>query len=136
MTTTTNDRPILLGREPITMTCRRVDRNPDMEDSADMTHWRCALYFQGRRMSVTFSMGQSHKGRPPRIGEVLDCLRLDAAGYENAGGFEQWAPEYGYDTDSRKAERIYRNVARRVGKLGDLLGARFADFLDMPDSDT
>lgn len=38
-----------------------------------------------------------------------------------AGGFENWASEYGYDTDSRKAESIYQACLDIALKLrGDI----------------
>jgi hypothetical protein len=53
---------------------------------------------------------------PPTPADVLECLALDA-GVLDASTFEEWAGEYGYDADSREAERIYnecRNAAQRM----------------------
>lgn len=47
---------------------------------------------------------------------VLDCSVLDA------GGFEDWAAEYGYDTDSRKAEAIYLQCLEIALKLRAAVG--------------
>lgn len=41
--------------------------------------------------------------RQPSAGSVLMCLE-----YTNPGTFEGFCDEYGYDTDSRKAERTWR----------------------------
>lgn len=43
----------------------------------------------------------------PELSDVLYCLVVDssAIGYRS---FEDWAAEYGYDSDSRKAESIYK----------------------------
>jgi hypothetical protein len=54
--------------------------------------------------------------------EVMESLTADAAGYDNAAGFEEWAREYGYDPDSRKAKRTYREVCRQAEKLRRFLG--------------
>lgn len=43
----------------------------------------------------------------PSIGDVLASLASDSAVLDEAG-FEDWADSLGYDTDSRKAESIYR----------------------------
>lgn len=43
---------------------------------------------------------------PPSRADVVHCLLADAS--DTDGGFEAWADEYGYDSDSRAAERIYR----------------------------
>lgn len=47
---------------------------------------------------------------------ILDSLISDALCYEDARSFEEWADERGYDTDSRKAEDLYR-------RCGDVLKA-------------
>jgi hypothetical protein len=59
---------------------------------------------------------------PPDAGTVLDCLAADAAGHDNADSFEDWAAEYGYETDSRKAERTYNLTGTQAGKLRRFLG--------------
>lgn len=59
---------------------------------------------------------------PPELPGVLNCLMMDAQGYENAQGFEDWAAEYGYDPDSRKAEKTYREVERQAKELRHILG--------------
>lgn len=58
----------------------------------------------------------------PELVDVLDCLASDAGGYENARGFEDWASEYGYDTDSRKAYATFETVEEQAKELHRLLG--------------
>lgn len=65
----------------------------------------------------------------PELADVLDNLASDAAGYENARSFEDWASDYGYDTDSRKAERIYSEIKKQVSELRRLLGADYEKVL-------
>lgn len=48
----------------------------------------------------------------PGLEEVMYALLLDARAVEYS--FEDWAAEYGYDSDSRKAEALYREC-QRVG---------------------
>lgn len=112
-----------ISRNGIHMTCKRVDSNPNMEDSGSpMNHWRCTLRFRGRQMTLVYSMGMAFD-REPQPWNVLHCLAADAAGLDSAGGcFEEWAADYGYDPDSRKAERIFRAVTRQTAKLRKLLG--------------
>jgi hypothetical protein len=57
----------------------------------------------------------------PSICDVLYCFASDAE-VLNAGGFEDWASEYGYDVDSRKAEGIYRACLEIALKLRNGLG--------------
>ena len=58
---------------------------------------------------------------------MLDCLLSDAFGADE--DFENWAREYGYETDSRKAERIYQKVQRQTERLKRLLRNDFETFL-------
>lgn len=58
--------------------------------------------------------GYTERGTPvkqPKTADVVHCLLMDASGTE--GGFESWAADLGYDSDSRGAERIY-NACRAV----------------------
>jgi len=114
----------------ITMRAEQVDRNPHMiEDKWDATadHWKCVITRKDesgkrRQMTTFFSMGSGYHGREPEAAEVLDSLAFDAAGYDNAADFEDWADEYGYDPDSRNAERIYKLCGRAARKLAQFLG--------------
>ena len=90
----------------ITMTSERVDSNPNMP-SRDMDHWKVTLRRPHHTLTTYFSMGFGHNGKEPKADEVLDCLASDANG-ANQNTFEDWCSEYGYDTDSRKAERTYK----------------------------
>lgn len=67
----------------------------------------------------------SHRpGNPipaPGMAEVLHCLLMDAEAI-NAGSFEEWASDLGYDTGSRKAEGIYRECLDTALKLRAMLG--------------
>lgn len=62
--------------------------------------------------------GRGPKGRPiePKIADVVSSLMGDAD-VLNYGGFEDWANSLGYDTDSRKAEAIYRACIETALKL-------------------
>lgn len=106
-----------IAKERIKMEAELTDQNPNMDSMpAGSTHWVCRFRRAGKRMSVHFSMGPAHSGEP-KTDEVLDCLASDASSFENAGSFESWAGDYGYDTDSRKAERTYRAVEKQTAKL-------------------
>jgi hypothetical protein len=75
---------------------------------------------EGRMMIVPFFMGRGHGGKEPTAEGVLECLVSDSGGYEGADNFQEWANEYGYDTDSREAEKIYSgcgDIARRLKRF-------------------
>jgi len=104
----------------ITLTAESVDSNPHMPD-ADMDHWKCLLSRPGKRMTVFFSKGRGHNGAEPTTAEVLDCLASDAAGLDISRNFADWCSEYGYDTDSRTAERIYKACVHEAVRLQHFL---------------
>jgi hypothetical protein len=100
-----------------------------MDGSADMDNYKVTLRRGSRRMTLHFSKGIGHHGAEPEAAEVLDCLSSDASGIENGSGFEDWCGEYGYDTDSRKAEKTYKVCARQAAKLRVFLGDELYDQL-------
>lgn len=78
------------------------------------------------------------KSEPVRIlpnpCDVMACLVMDSSVLD-CGGFENWAAEFGYDTDSRKAESIYgacleTALALRAGLGGDTLAELAEAFAD------
>ncbi len=113
----------------LTMTATWTDRNPNMDDSRDMDHWRCIIRAGRSRMSLVFSKGSGHHGKAPELAEVLDCLASDSytlplpemAGSENEA-FAEFCSEFGYDTDSRKALKTYRACLSQARRLRNLLG--------------
>lgn len=109
----------------IGMKAERVDSNPNMEQDTKhpMDHWLCRFNGPDKRsFEVNFSMGQGHNGKAPKAADVLDCLASDAASVANARNFEDWCAEYGYDIDSRKAERTYNVCLEQADKLKAFLG--------------
>lgn len=57
----------------------------------------------------------------PDAANVLYSLVMDSSVLD-AGSFEEWAGEYGYDTDSRKAESIYHACLAIALKLRNGIG--------------
>lgn len=120
---------------PIEFVCEQVQDRPDglMRDSA--RHFRCRISLKTRSFSLYFSQG-SALTEPPTIIDVLNCLALDASGIESAGTFESWASEYGYSSDSRQAEKIYRTTRRQTQQLRRVLGdAAFRDLIENTEFD-
>ena len=113
-----------MTKHGINMTSKPVEANPNMNDMPEgSTHWRCifSLNASASAFGVYYSMGPALKGEP-KADELLDCLASNAATYENARTFDDWCSEYGYDTDSRKAERIFKAVFKQAGQLKRFLG--------------
>lgn len=118
-----------INRNRITAHAEWADRNPNTNDMpAGSSYWRVTLRHDGRQLTVPYSMGPAHSREPEAI-DVLDALASDASGYENARSFEEWAEEYGYETDSRRAERVYRAVERQTTGLQRLMGDKYRTLL-------
>ena len=124
------DTKAFVNRHHIGIRSVLVEKNPHMngEMPAGSAHWRCTLRCGDKRMTVYYSQGPAIVGEP-NAADVLDCLASDAASYESAGSFESWASDYGYDTDSRKAERTYRLIETQAGKLARFVGDSYDDLL-------
>jgi len=102
---------------------RWLASNPNMNDMpAGSAHYKVVLRMGGKQMTVPFSMGPAHC-KEPNAEDVLNCLASDSSSVENArGDFEEWASEYGYDTDSRKAEKLFRACKKQAESLKKFLG--------------
>jgi hypothetical protein len=90
----------------------------------------------GASMTVPFFMGSGHteiiRGArlptPPTARDVLRCLADDAAGYDNARDFADWAGEYGLET-TREARRMYDLTGGQTAELRAFLGDRYGAYL-------
>lgn len=101
-----------------------VDENPNMPDMPKGSrHWRVTIRNAGgEEMQVYYSMGPA-LDEEPTLGEILECLTIDAIAYENTEDFWDWMSELGFDVaEGRKAERIYRVVGEQAEELKNLLG--------------
>lgn len=72
-----------------------------------------------KRKSYTFEFGQSlyNGSKEPTYYDVLSCLEK-----YDVGTFEQFCHSYGYDTDSRKAERTWKAVVKEYRAVCRLFG--------------
>lgn len=117
--------------EGIGMLAEKFATRPDLAMDSMKRHFKCTLHtgklqtweprHWEREMVVWFSQGDAYK-LPPTTADVLDCLASDASGYDNSRNFEDWCADYGYDDDSRKAEKIYHTVAEEAKRLRHFLG--------------
>lgn len=90
--------------------------------------WTVTLKCQRRQMTVPFYTGMGSTNDPDAE-MVLECLLSDAS-VEYNRSFEDWAGDLGYDTDSRKAEKIYKACLKIAKKLHALLGDDFDTFME------
>ncbi|HUT63574.1 MAG TPA: hypothetical protein VMZ04_06425, partial [Anaerolineae bacterium] len=83
------------------------------------SEWRRGSLPFNRPKTIQDEEDRKHLYRPaqPTVSDVLNCLASDASGIENARDFNEWASEYGYDEDSREAERIYKVCQDQANQL-------------------
>jgi len=111
----------------ITMTVEKVDRNPTC-DTADpdrwpIDNWKCLLRMgRAYRMTVYYSKSRTYRGTEPTAAEVLNCLANDSAMVENYRSFEDFCSDLGYNSDSRRAKRIWHACNHQAGRLKRFLG--------------
>lgn len=125
MTDFLNDRPDL------TMKATRIKERADEWArgdhekywSKDARHFSCLIKYGRRTMTVEFSQGSAHKV-DPTLSDVLDCLASDIDGL-TGGSFRDWCHEYGYDEDSRRAERMYRAICEQDKDIKYLMGGDY-----------
>ena len=88
--------------------------------------WKVTLYRKGKQMTVDFYTGPA-LGEPREAHEIMDCLLSDAQSGEMS--FSEFCREFGYDEDSRRAERIHKECEKSAEKTRRFLGEDFEAFL-------
>jgi hypothetical protein len=125
------------------ITARAKFSDVTSESFPDSDSWKVTLTrtdSEGRRhhLSTQFFTGYGLRERMPdgpSAEDVLESMLLDASGYENAQGFADWCSEYGYDSDSRKAEAVYRATGKQTEKLRKFLGDAYKAYVWETDHD-
>lgn len=88
--------------------------------------YKVTLKYEDRQMTIPFFMGRALTHEPTDE-DVLPCLLSDYQTTQYADSFEDWAEALGYNTDSREAESIYKQVLRQSEKLQKFLGSDFEE---------
>jgi hypothetical protein len=71
--------------------------------------YHVVLGIRGSNMDFTYRMGTGIKGEPCKI-DVLYSIISDLYTYSEGMSFDNFCSEYGYDTDSKKAEQTYDQI--------------------------
>lgn len=100
------------------------DKQDDWQRKA--TGWDCTLCYREREFTFDFWQGSAIKGEPTVIG-TLECLLSDSQADDQS--FEEFCSEFGYDTDSRKAEQTWQACKKSAVGLKRLLGDDYEAFL-------
>ena len=86
------------------------------DDKESRNIYRLTLSRQGKRFSVKFgqSIYRTQSGETPTAYDLLTCLtKYDPYSFEN------FCSDFGYDLDSRKAEKTYKAVCKEWEKVSN-----------------
>lgn len=64
----------------------------------------------------------------PTVVDVMSCVISDALSFDNNPTFEDFAAEFGYDSDSRRAEGIYNACREMSVQVHNFLGPLFDEY--------
>ena len=100
-----------------------------MSDSKyPMDHWICTLKVPYKdSYSFYYSKGSGHKGKAPRIVEVLESFKSDLL--MDISSFENFCDELGYNADSIKDYKIFEACQKADRELRKCLGSKLCDEL-------
>ena len=87
--------------------------------------YKVVLRYRGRQLTTPFFCGSAWT-REPNVADVLSSLILDASCGDQS--FEDFCSDFGYDEDSRKAERTWRDCTAMTPRVKRFLGERFEAF--------
>jgi hypothetical protein len=91
-------------------------------DEWDALKFACESGRTAGRPGSVLGMSMGSKPIPaPELHEIMYSLSMDASALDCAT-FEEWAGDYGYETDSRSAEKIYRECLRIALELRAMVG--------------
>ena len=74
--------------------------------------YKITLSRNGKRYSFNFGQSIAGAGEIPTAYDVLSCLQK-----YDVGSFEDFCGDFGYDTDSKKAEKTYKAVCKEYESL-------------------
>ena len=113
----------------ITLEYRQIKKRPDNNNewANGSKHFKCTLCYECRNIEIYYSQGGGIKD-DPRIEDLLNCIISDNT--DNFSSFEEFASEFGYDEDSRKAEKIYNACVEETKNAKWLLGSLYNELLD------
>lgn len=121
----------------IKVSFKKVDELPRYSDENNKSgligyynQYKVKVTFEGR--SATFDYGSSvhnyNEGIEPKKEDLLYCLVSD---YNSPNNFENFCDEFGYDQDSRKAEKIFKAIQKEATKLDKIFPNREIEDLDL-----
>lgn len=107
-------------RAEVTMTDAPLPEGFDRNGYA----WKVTLSYKGRRLTVPFYTGSACG--EPEAADVVSCLISDGRAGEES--FSEFCAEFGYDEDSRKAEKTWKACKLIAPRIRRLLGNDYDQF--------
>lgn len=106
-----DDIEFILDQMNVGFSCHRIAQRPDGLANELERHFSTQVKRGHEAMTVYFSQGSVHTDNPT-ITDVMYCLFSDYVNESkyHESDFQYWVDDYGYDNDSRQAEKIYRAV--------------------------
>ena len=83
--------------------------------------YKARIIYNKKSMTISFYTGNGWK-KDPELEDILGSILQDITYLDY--GFEDFASELGYDPDSRKAEKIYKEVQKQAKKINRLLAGQ------------
>jgi hypothetical protein len=76
-------------------------------DKESRDRYRVTLSRNGKSMRIMFGQSLAKGAVPPTAYDILSCIQK-----YDVGSFENFCGDFGYDEDSRTAERVYKAVRK------------------------
>lgn len=89
----------------------------DWDKEHDHYRFPVTISKDGQSMRVMFTQSLAQGSNPPDEYDIITCLAKD-----DPGSFENFCSDFGYDTDSRSAEKTYRAVKTEWKKVLRVFG--------------
>ncbi len=105
----------------LTMASKWDDKLRWFDDPKDRGRYRYLLCLKhgDEKLVIAWRQGKQEK---PKLADLLDNLASVCSSVEGSRGFEDWAGDLGYETDSRKAYRIWKWSEKLAIRLKAMLG--------------
>lgn len=89
----------------------------DWDNDHDHYCFPVTIRKDGKSMRVMFNQSIAQGSTPPDEYDIITCITKD-----DPGSFENFCSDFGYDTDSRSAEKTYKAVKAEWEKMLRVFG--------------
>lgn len=124
----------LMQCDRITIDVYEVSERPDnfFDDIAGSRHFQFTIHDGGRNGQTVYtgyySQGPGITGRPSEV-DIFAAVLKDC---DNADqDFEDWADDLGFDSDSRKAEKIWRQCVKTRDALDGAVSCTLEEWIEI-----